>query len=322
MATITPIRRAPQGAPGLLGDDVDHVTECSNKTDWLAARRHGLGASDAPIVLGLSPWKSPLQLYCEKLELLAPSESESEAATWGTLLEPVIREEFTRRTGCRVLYPSPYRILRSRAHPWMTATLDGTLPDGGPMGPGVLEIKTASAFKREDWDKEPPLGYQVQIQHAMYVAEVSWGVLVVLLGGQQLKLFDVARNDDFLAALIPHLEAFWVRLQAEDPPADGRPVPAEVLKALYPRETPGKAVPLPAPAAEWDVELERAKRQIKKWDAIKQTRESQIKAALGDAERGVLPGGVAYTWKASERAAYTVNATTVRTLRRHEEKLT
>ena len=258
-------------------------------------------------------------LYCEKLQLVEPDEAESEAMLWGTILEPAIRAEYERRTERRVLYESPFRILRSRLHPFMTATLDGVLPDGGERGPGVLECKTASAFLAEQWADEPPLAYQVQIQHAMHVAEVRWGALVVLLGGQRLVAFDVERNDAFLALLIPRLEAFWHRLERQEPPPI-EAASAEILRALYPVEVPGKVVQLPEAAGQWAATRERAAVQVKKWEAIKLGAEAQLKAAIGDAERGVLPDGSAYTWKASSRAEYTVKATTVRTLRRQEVK--
>ena len=299
-----------------------HVIECETKADWLAARRHGIGASDAPIVLGLSTFKSPLQLYAEKLELVEPDAAESEAALWGTLLEPAIREEFSRRTERRVVYPGPYRILRSRSHPFMSATLDGILPDDA-RGPGILEVKTGAAWRADDWETEPPVAYQVQVQHAMHVAEVTWGVIVVLLGGQRLVSFELARNDDFLAQLLPQLAEFWRRLEAQEPPPiDGSKASAELLRALYPRETPGARVTLPEAATTWDRDLARAKVQLGKWDTIKRTAEQQLKAAIGDAEIGVLPDGTgSYSWKSSDRAGYTVAPTTLRTLRRQEIKL-
>ena len=55
-------------------------------------------------------------------------------------------------------------------------------------------------------------------------------------------------------------------------------------------------------------------------EAAKTAAENHLKAALGEAETGVLANGVAYTWKASERKGYVVEATSVRTLRRKEIK--
>ncbi len=52
------------------------------------ARREGLGASDAPVILGLSPFKSALQLYHEKLGLVTESAGESEDQRDRVRLDP------------------------------------------------------------------------------------------------------------------------------------------------------------------------------------------------------------------------------------------
>ncbi len=47
--------------------------------EQLEARKQGIGGSDAPVVAGLSPWKSPLTLYYEKSGAMPVSEDENEA---------------------------------------------------------------------------------------------------------------------------------------------------------------------------------------------------------------------------------------------------
>src|SRR5690606_18657199 len=67
-----------------------------------AVRRSGIGSSDAATVAGLNRWKTPLDLYLEKRGLVEP-EPASEAAEWGTILEPTILREFARRNGLCVV---------------------------------------------------------------------------------------------------------------------------------------------------------------------------------------------------------------------------
>ena len=45
-----------------------------NRTDWLKARRKGIGGSDAASVLGISPWKSNVQLWEEKTGIAEPED--------------------------------------------------------------------------------------------------------------------------------------------------------------------------------------------------------------------------------------------------------
>jgi predicted phage-related endonuclease len=37
--------------------------------EWLEFRKNKIGASDAPIIMETSPWKTPYQLWLEKLSL-------------------------------------------------------------------------------------------------------------------------------------------------------------------------------------------------------------------------------------------------------------
>ena len=94
-----------------------------------------------------------------------------------------------------------------------------------------------------------------------------------------------------------------------------------MLRALYPQETPGLVVNLPGEATEWDTQRLRALAELKTWEASKDEAENKIRAALGEAEVGVLPNGVQFTYKASERKGYVVQPTIVRTLRRKEAKV-
>lgn len=294
--------------------------EHPTKDAWLKGRRHGIGASDASAVLGLNPWKSPLALYAEKLELSEPSDEETEAMEWGTRLEPVIAEKYQAATGRQLAPVEPYTIYRSRRHPFMTATFDRLIL-GDPRGLGILQIKAVGAFKAEDWEDEPPVYYQVQTQQEAMVAGAAWGSLAVLIGGQRFRHFDFTRNDRFLSVLVEREEAFWNRLLTQDPPpVDGSESAREILKRLYPKETPGLVVNLPAEAIEWDADLQQVKGLGKEYEEKRQTLENKIKAALGEAEAGICPNGLTYTWKASPRKGYVVADTIVRTLRRKESK--
>ncbi len=67
---------------------------------WLELRKQGIGGSDASVACGLSKWKSQLELWLEKTNQ-AKGKPAGEAAYWGHIMEPIIREEFSKRTRCR-----------------------------------------------------------------------------------------------------------------------------------------------------------------------------------------------------------------------------
>ena len=293
---------------------------CADEAEWLSARRGGLGSSDAPAILEVSAWKSPLQVYSEKLGIIEPDAVESEAMEWGKALEPVIAQRYVKETGRFLQDPGRFTIQRSRRYPLMLATLDRFVAAGNHRGLGILEIKTTGSFKADQWEEEPPLPYQVQVQHQLAVMGFAWASIAVLIGGQKFRWLDVERNDRFIALLIEREAAFWERLQKhEPPPPDPSEATKEILAKLYPKDV-GTSVALPGEALEWDRLRVEAKDQIKHWEAKEREAENLLKAHIGDATFGVLPSGITYSWKAGIRRGYTVEETSVRTLRRQEPK--
>lgn len=83
--------------------------------EWLEYRRTGIGGSDAAVVCGISRYNSPVELWMEKTGQL-PAQETGEAAYWGNLLETLVREEFTKRTGIPVTKPSA--LLPERGTPF------------------------------------------------------------------------------------------------------------------------------------------------------------------------------------------------------------
>jgi putative phage-type endonuclease len=294
------------------------ITPCADRDAWLALRHTGIGSSDAAAIVGASPWKSPFTVFCEKLGLDDAEDQRAalEALEWGLALEIPIAARYARETGRSLRAPAPYELLRSAAHPFMVATLDREILDAD-RGPGVLEIKTAGWMKRDEWVDEPPLAYQIQVQHALAVSGARWGSLAVLIGGQKFRWCDVERNDAFIEALVEIEATFWACIERREPPSpDDTRACRELLKRLFPQHVPGKTVALPPEADAWDQALCAAKQDLEDAEARKRLAESHLIAALGDAECGLLPSGAQYTFKATPRKAYAVKATTVRTLRR------
>jgi predicted phage-related endonuclease len=46
--------------------DMVQTIDRSRADDWFKARKKGIGGSDAAVVLGISPWKTPIRLWREK----------------------------------------------------------------------------------------------------------------------------------------------------------------------------------------------------------------------------------------------------------------
>lgn len=297
-----------------------HSIPCSTQEQWIEARRTGIGGSDAAVVLGISPFKTPLQLWAEKLRLLDDDVEQTEPIRWGKLLEPVIAEEWGRENGHALVDLGRWTVLRSRSTPFMLATLDRVIFAGN--GNGVLEAKNTNAFRIEEWEAdEPPTIYAVQVQQQLAVTGYDWGVLVALVGGQKLRWFLIERNQRFINMLQEEEHDFWRLVQRrQQPPVDDSKMTEEALRRLYKTEVEEKTVDLGMSGLDWDREREEAIALIREGTRRKRLIDNLIRASMGDAEVGLLPDGGRFTWRTEHRREHIVPASANRVLRRSGAK--
>jgi len=294
------------------------VIDCKNETDWLAERRKGIGASDAPVILGLVPSKSPYALYAEKVgEIGAENLSEIERIKWGHRFQVPIGNGFAEDVGRSVIHWAPFTIAVHIEHDWMRCTPDAEqISKQHDYKHGLLEIKLASSFLRDEWEDEAPLTCQVQLQHQLAVVGAEWGTVCAVVGGNELRWFDMERNDSFIEAMIDEEGRFWDRVMRKNPPPiDESVATSKALQRLHPQDS-GDTIEFPAEADEWDQTLRDAKAQIKELEADKVACENSLKAALGDATYGLLLNGGCYSWRTQYRKAYDVMASSRRVLLR------
>jgi predicted phage-related endonuclease len=140
-----------------------------------------------------------------------------------------------------------------------------------------------------------------------------------LLGGNRLVWRRIERNEGFISALSTQLAVFWRHVEhRKPPPIDGSKATREALKRLYPHDT-GEEIGLPLEADMWDRGLANANTDVAAATERRDEAANKIKAAIGTASIGVLPGGDRYTYREAHRKAYDVDATSFRVLRREKK---
>jgi putative phage-type endonuclease len=297
------------------------VLTLPDREAWLAERKHGLGASDWPVVLGLTK-KTPFALWAEKCDLLPAEDlaASIEAVDWGLRLQGPILQGFADRTGRHVEEGHPFAIVRHEQYPFLFASLDGTqqCPD---RGPGVVEAKNVGSYLADEWaNDQTPLKFVVQVQAQQICADLDWGSVVGLLGGNRLLYRDFERDDSFLEAAIPHLEAFWHCVETRTPPpVDGTEFTRKVLGALHPEDN-GMTIELGDEAIEWADKLEQAKQESNALKDLEELYSNRLRAAIGPNTFGVLPDGRAFSYKTQTRKAFYVEESTFRVLRKASNK--
>lgn len=269
------------------------TTEDLPYADWLEYRKTGIGGSDASVVCGISRYKSPVELWMEKTGQLPPQEA-GEAAYWGTMLESVVREEFTKRTGIEVSKPSV--ILQSEEHPFMLANVDG-ICEHPELGTCIFEAKTASAYKAGEWEDTIPDEYMCQVQHYMAVTGYQGAYIAVLIGGNTFRWKFVERDEELISMLLELELAFWNHVQdCTPPPLDGSDASNKFLSERFPSSTPSSHITLPDTAADLLAQYDEACEELEIVTEKKQRAENLLKEMMGSNEVGVADGRV-ITWK-------------------------
>ena len=283
-------------------------TTIASREDWLAKRREGIGGSDCAAALGMSPWRSPYSLFEEKANGLV-DDVDNERMEWGRRLEGPIVQAYGERTTTEV---QPYPVmLRSRDYPWMQVNLDAVAPDT------AIEAKNVGLRMAGEWnDGAVPDHYLLQGCHELAVTGLSRVVFAVLIGGQELRMIEVERDDTLIADVIEQEHRFWEMVTSNTAPAiDGSDSTSEALKLRYAHPEPGAEVDLVPdliqPLLETRAHLKAEERYLKgELSAV----ENQIKSMLGDAEIGTVDGIAVVTWKRIERAGYVVAPTEYRAI--------
>lgn len=195
------------------------MTALSHPQAWHEERRSGIGASDAPVIMGVG-FRSPYELWCEKVALVGPSDlSNIPQVEWGTRLEGVIAEKLAdEHPDWKIRRANVIR--RSRRFSWLYAHYDCVARIPGERRVIPVEIKTASHDDR--WgphgSEEVHPRYYPQIQQEIAIANTPFGIMAVLIGGHDYREYLVPRNDVYIERLINAEEAFWLRVLTAEPP--------------------------------------------------------------------------------------------------------
>jgi len=194
-------------------------------------RKGFIGGSDAAVILGISPWKTPLELYREKTGQSEAVET-SEAMYWGTLLEDVIAQEYARRVNVQVMVREG--LIRHPHNEWMGAHVDRLVQSGDKTY--LLECKNSRTSQGwgEPYTDQIPAAYYAQVQHYLAVTGYALCDVAVLIGGSDYRIYSVNRDEKYIDELIRREYQFWQQCQRNIAPA-----PSALSDMDYTLEDPG-----------------------------------------------------------------------------------
>lgn len=260
-------------------------TKNLTKEEWLKYRTQGIGGSDVSVIAGINPFKSAYALWLEKTGQIELEETENNYTHFGTLLEPIIRKEFTMRTGLKVR--QKHMLLQSEKYPFMYANLDGVINEDGEMA--IFEAKTASEYKLEVWENEVPAPYILQIQHYMAVTGAKKTYIAALVGGNKFYWHEIKRDDEMIEKIIAMEKYFWevYVLGGMEPVPDGSESTTKYFNEKF-KNSNGETIELPEEVISVCDEYERISEQIKALENEKNAMGNQIKGYMKEAEIGIV----------------------------------
>lgn len=269
--------------------------------EWLAARRVGIGGSDAGAILGLNPYKSSFDVYADKLGLSKPK-ADTEAMRQGRDLEDYVASRFEEKTGKRVRREN--HIIHNSAYPFALANIDRAVI-GEKAG---LECKTTKTLALSRYKNgEYPTEYYCQCVHYMMVTGWEKWYLAVLVLGADFMVFEIERDEEEIQALAEAERRFWTEyVEKKEPPApDGSVSTDGIIGAMY-TDDDGAAVDL-SPLDKELAALADVKKRIEEAEREKRRMEQEIKLYMRDGAEG-FGSGFKITWRKQSRSSYDTSA--------------
>lgn len=254
-------------------------------------RRSYLAATDAPVICGLSKWKTPVQLWQEKCRLVAPEDKSN--LPWiraGHYLEEPISQWFSDETG-RVCVKDDSLKVHPEV-PFIAAHIDRLIKGEN----AALECKT-SRFDY-GWGKqgvnEIPENYLVQCVVEAACWDLERVYLAALFGGSDFRYYIYERNQNLEEVVLNRMVDFRKHIESVEPP---EPTTGEEVIQLYGNYNDDETVNANREIDLTIHELKEIKETIKEYKEKQKTLEDKIKVYMGKHKAIINDNTVAVTWK-------------------------
>ena len=263
----------------------------------LKERKCGIGGSDVAGILGISPWKSAVDVYLEKTEpLTAQQELDiSDPRYWGHAHELEIIKAYMK--ACMIEKATGNKVkkvdtLHDKEYPFLLANIDGFTSDRV-----VVEAKTAT--KSEGWGEEGtdqiPQHYLTQVAHYAYITDCKHVDIAVLFFGNKFKLYRYDRNEKLEKAIKTKMVDFWVNNVQKNIP----PEPKTLADVNYLYKDNEEPIMADSETVEIISQIRDVSGQLKELKAKKEALELAVKTFMKD--NSILlndDGEKLATWKA------------------------
>jgi putative phage-type endonuclease len=165
-------------------------------------RRTGIGGTDASALIGVNPWRTPMDIWAEKTGRSAGI-PDNEAMRAGRMLEPVILDWYAEDEGVEVCRNLP--MLRQDSI--LIGHVDGLDQKRGR----IVEAKTASSDRGwgEPRTDQVPIHYAAQVIWYCGLAGLDVADIAVLFNGRDFRIYTVQFDAEAFSAMRDAALRFW-----------------------------------------------------------------------------------------------------------------
>lgn len=263
------------------------------RSEWLEARRKCITGTDIGAIVGISPYRTPMDVYCDKLGLTEDLK-DNPAMDWGRRLEGAVAQRYADDTGLE-LAAGEWTVRDG----WMGATPDRLIV-GAKKG---LEVKTAgfrsAKLFGESGTDQIPDWYALQCHWYMAVTDRDEWDLAVLINGSDYRTYNLKRSIRIENRLIELATKFREQhILAQVPPKmDGSSGAEAYLRAVFPKNKGSDLLAATPEIETLATKLAGAKANLELIETEIAEVENLLKNAIGEA-----PGVAGETWKITWRA--------------------
>jgi len=256
-----------------------------------------IGGGDAAAILGLSRYRTALQVWAIKTGAIVPQDiSQEMPVKLGNMLEETVCKLFEEETGKKLV--STTETLFHPEYKFIGGNLDKLV-----VGEKALfEAKTTNSFKQSEWENEDeiPVEYQIQCHHYLIVTGLERAYIGCLIGNRKFLWRIIERNDKLLNDILAKEVAFWnnfvvpkvmpMQISSED---------SDTLYTLYPQAAPESIIELDDKAQAICENLDSMKADYKVLEKEIDQQSNTLKAMLKTYETG-MTAKYKITWKSQK----------------------
>lgn len=270
------------------------------REDWLRARKKGITGTDAAAIVGVSPFKSAVDVFIDK-KTEEPEIVDNERLRLGRDLEEYVASRFEEETSLKL--KKTEAIYQSDENDFQLADFDRFVEGEN----SIVELKTVSPYVAHEWLDSVPIYYQFQCQHYLAVSGVECCYIAALVLGQDFIIRKINREPKVIQSLTDFEKDFWENniLNNVLPEPNGSESCGQAITELFPKEIGENSVDLNG-FSDLLAERQELDEQIKKLTCQKNQIDQKIKLELKTNPYG-FSENFKVSWKETNQTKFDVS---------------